>query len=79
MQTSPQLTCHDHKCMVLSSLKLEKYWAFSHVPPLRAGLAVEHAFSSSYLPKTEALLICFLWGVSAMTCLHMAEGGLLRL
>lgn len=49
MQTSPQQTCHGHKCMVLSPLKLE---GFPHVSP--KGWDVEHAFSPLISQRYES-------------------------
>ena len=75
MQTSPRPTCYDHRCMMHSSLKVEKYWGFPHVPPRAWLLSMLFLLACQGL-KSFSSSIC---GVSAVTCLHMAEGGLPRL
>lgn len=53
IRTRPQLTYHDHKCMVLTSLKLTKYQGFYSVLP--KGLAIEHPFSPFFDRKDRIL------------------------
>ena len=72
IQTNPHPMCCEHKCMMHSSLKLEKYWGFPHVPP-RAWLVSMlfpltsqglKSFSSSFRRVSLPWLVC-IWQSSA--------------